>query len=69
MTVKALCPSCARLIAFDSDQTPAQRSWSRRKPRQGQILAYYPTCPHCNQKVEVTATRTPLANAGMRTVG
>ena len=55
MKSKTLCPACRRPFEFDPDMTPVQRGWHKRRPRYTQVLAYYPTCPHCYQKVEVTS--------------
>lgn len=56
MKCHVLCPSCKRVFGYETESTPAQRGWSKRSARYGQILAYYPVCPHCSQSVEVSAS-------------
>jgi hypothetical protein len=54
VTLKALCPHCTRGFDFDSAQAPAQRAGGRRSRGAGRVIAYYPSCPHCRAKVEVS---------------
>jgi rRNA maturation protein Nop10 len=54
VTLKAHCPHCDGGFEFESARTPAQRVSGRRSRRAGRVIAYYPSCPHCGMKVEVS---------------
>jgi len=54
VSVTVPCPQCARAFAFDVPETPVQRAGAKGSAEWLTILAYYPVCPHCRRKVEVT---------------
>ncbi len=53
MNFRATCWHCQTGFLFDLEQTPVQRGPAKR-PHLGKIIAFYPTCPRCQAKVEVT---------------
>ena len=55
MTFSVLCPRCARKFAFDDRDTPIQRAGVKGSVEWRRVVAYYPTCPHCREKVEITS--------------
>ena len=57
------CPRCARVFAFDTTVAPAQRACPKRGRRADLVVAYYPTCPHCQEKAEFTEPVAPRAPA------
>ena len=59
MTVTVPCPQCDRAFAFDLRETPVQRGGREGTPGWWKILAYYPDCPHCREKVEITDLTEP----------
>lgn len=63
MNFKALCPRCARAFAFAPDETPVQRAGPQGTAKWRRIVAYYPTCPHCNERVEVANALTRIDTA------
>jgi hypothetical protein len=54
VNVTVPCPKCTRAFAFDILSTPIQRAGREGTPGWWTVLAYYPECPHCREKVEVT---------------
>jgi hypothetical protein len=42
------------VFAFNIREVPAQRAGRAGTPGWWKILAYYPDCPHCHEKVEIT---------------
>ena len=57
------CSRCTRVFAFDTTIAPAQRAYAKRGRGANHVVAYYPTCPHCQQTVEFTEPVTPQAPA------
>ena len=53
MNFRATCWHCQTSFLFDLEQTPVQRGPAKH-PHLGKIVAFYPTCPSCQAKVEVT---------------
>lgn len=60
MNFKAICPRCARAFAFDLDEIPVQRAGPKGTAKWRRIVAYYPTCPHCHELVEVLNALTRI---------
>ena len=52
MIRKALCPRCGQTFTFETDQAPAQRA-ELRGCRFAPVIAHYPVCTHCREKVEI----------------
>jgi hypothetical protein len=59
VTVTIPCPLCARAFAFDLHEAPVQRAGRTGTPGWWRIIAYYPDCPHCREKVEITDLAVP----------
>jgi hypothetical protein len=62
MTTRTVCSGCRRVFAFDTDQAPAQRIRTKNRGT-GRVITYYPTCPHCRERVEVDNPLAPQPQA------
>ena len=58
MLVTASCTHCGRSFTFDPAGVPAQ-TVSREKRCRGPVVSFYPDCPDCGRRVEVTNPALP----------
>jgi hypothetical protein len=64
MVTSTRCPWCGAEFAFDPAVTPAQRAGRGRGP----VVAYYPTCPRCRERLELDNPPAPVGPSRARVV-
>ena len=58
MPVTSSCTHCGRTLTFDPAGVPAQ-TVSRERRCPGPVVSFYPDCPDCGRRVEVTNPALP----------
>lgn len=56
---QVLCPRCGQMFSFDPQEVPVQRA-EIRGCRYAPVIAHYPVCLHCHEKVEITDTTVTM---------